>query len=256
MAKEKLTRAQNEALRILTDLNEKLTLLEKWLQKNEISQELYNSYTNKLMNRAMKDVRPSCDTENDEYCGLAIESEMQRFLGNLRAKLNLYLSNRSIDKAKLSEDEMFMFKAFINHYPQLKSKINRLLVVGLRYPDKRLNKICEEYILKYRIIQAINYADTAFWIMLWEDGNFVPRNAIRLMVVKDGERFKLNSCFRPELIRELIPLVEFQRDKELKRLNWVKTLSDAQKRETEVTRKQKRLDSFNCLLKLLSEALN
>ena len=50
MAKERFTRQQNEELGQIKDLNGKFALLEQWLKNNEISEELYNSKVNQLIN--------------------------------------------------------------------------------------------------------------------------------------------------------------------------------------------------------------
>lgn len=255
MAKERFTRQQNEALGKTKDLTEKFALLEQWLKNNEIPEKLYNSQINKLINRAMKDAKPSFDLDDRTDYGLAIESEIQELIDRLRANLNLFLSNRDKEKAKISSSDMLLFKKYINEYPQLKSKVNRLLIVGLRYPDNELNRICEEYIQQYRLIQRVNFADCSFWLLLWEDGNLVPLNAIRLMLVKKENGYVLNPCFGKHLIAELIPSVEFQRDKEKLRLKWAMSLSDPAKRFSETERKQKRLNAFECLLNLLKSKL-
>jgi hypothetical protein len=252
MAKQKMTRQQNELLGKTKELGEKFALLERWLREGEISTEMYNSTINKLINRSMKDVKPSFDLEDRTGYGLAVEPEIQEFLDRLRTNLNLFLSNRDKERAKISPSDMLLFQKYINEYPQLRSKVNRLLIVGLRYPDKDLNRICEEYILQHRLINKVNFADCSFWLLLWEDGNLVPMNAIRLMTVKtENGRYALNPCFNKYLITELIPLVEFQKDKEKLRLKWAMGLSNPAKKIVEVERKQKRLNAFECLLNLL-----
>jgi hypothetical protein len=257
MAKEKLTRTQNETLGQINDLNEKFALLEQWQKEGQISRSLYNSIVNKLINRAMKSVKPSIDMDDRTGYKLAVEPKIQRLIEKLRTNINLYLSERNKSKVKISEKDLKDFQFYINNYPQLKSKVNRLLIVGLRYPDEQLNRICEEYIRKCRLIEVeqFKHADTMFWLMLWEDGNLVPLNAVRLMLVKTGKDYDLSPCFDKHLISLLIPLVEFQRDKEQQRLNWVKTISDPVVRAKENERKQKRLDTFNCLLSLMHKKL-
>ena len=255
MAKEKLTRTQNETLGKIKDLDEKFVILEQWLKEEQISQSLYNSTVNKLINRAMKSAKPSIDLDDKTGYGLAVEPEMQRLIEKLRTNLNLYLSERNKTKAKISATDLYNFERYIYDYPQLKSKVNRLLIVGLRYPDEQLNRICEKYIREHRLIESIKHTDTAFWLLLWEDGNLVPLNAVRLMLVKTDNGYDLSPCFRNHLLTLLIPLVEFQRDKEQHRLNWVKTISDPVVRAKENERKQKRLDTFNCLLSLMKKKL-
>ena len=255
MAKERFTRQQNEELGQIKDLNGKFALLEQWLKNNEISEELYNSKVNQLINRSMKDAKPSFDLDDKSVSGLAVETQIQELIDRLRTNLNLFLSNRNKEQAKISSSDMILFKKYINEWPQLKSKVNRLLVVGLRYPDKELNSVCEEYILQHRLIEKIRHADCSFWLLLWEDGNLVPLNAIRLMTVKTDNGYILNPCFNKYLITELIPSVEFQRDKEKIRLIWAQSLKDPKKRATEVERKQKRLNAFECLLNLMRNVL-
>ena len=253
MAKERFSRQQNEALGQVKDLNEKFALLEQWLKNKEITEELYNSQINKLINRTMKDAKPSFDLDDKITYKVAAESEIQQLIDRLRKNLNSYLSNRDKSKAKISETDMYYFKRYINEYPYLKSKINRLLIVGLRYPDVELNHVCEEYIKAHRLIEEIKYADYSFWLLLWEDGNLVPLNAVRLMLIKTDNGYKLNPCFNKVLANELIPMVKFQRDKEIVRLKWATSLKNPEKRRVEVERKQKRLDAFNCLLELLQK---
>jgi hypothetical protein len=257
MAKKcKLTRNQNELLGKTKDLREKFSLLEQWLRQGEISTELYNSTVNKLINRSMKDAKPSFDLDDRTGYGLAIEAQIQELIDRLRANLNLFLSKRDKEQAKISLSDMVLFKKYINEYPHLRSKVNRLLIVGLRYPDKELNSVCEEYILQHRLIEKIKHADCSFWLLLWEDGNLVPLNAVRLMTVKtETGGYALSPCFNKFLIAELIPSVQFQRDKEKLRLEWAMGLSDPTKRALEVKRKQKRLNAFECLLNLLKNSL-
>lgn len=254
MAKRKkiLSRGQYRQLGFCEDTTEKFSLLEHWLGTEEISKEVYNSQINRIVNRVMKKAKPSVDLEDVRYysCHLTVEGKMQKFLDTLRRRLNSYLRERNTFAVKLSLNELQIFKLYLYSSPYLKSKINKLLIVGLRYPDVELNKICEEYIRSEKLIQSINHADAAFWLSLWEDTNLVPLNAVRLMIVETAEGYKLNPCFNQFLISELLPLIEFQRDKEVLRLEWAKSLKDTQKREAETARKQKRLDAFNCLLEL------
>jgi hypothetical protein len=254
MAKEKLNRKQNEHLGRITDLNEKFDLLEQWLKDEQISQELYNSTINKLINRAMKNAKPSFDLDDRTDYRLVIEAEIQELIDRLRTKLNLFLSNRDKEKAKISSSDMELYKHYVECFPQLKSKVNRLLIIGLRYPDIKINKLAEEYVLKYKFCEQIKFTDMAFWLMLWEDGNLVPMNAVRLMLVKTENSYKLNHCFNSYLIKELLPLVKFQRDKEIIRLRWAQSLKNPEKKKTEIERKQKRLDAFNCLLEILQKS--
>lgn len=251
MAKN-LKRWQNEQLGTAESPAEKFKLLEDWLEKGEISESQYNFSVNKIINRTMKSVKPSVDINDRAFYRTSAEAKLQSYLEFLRRRLTAYLKSRHPFDAKLSVGEVMMFKRYLEEYPYIKSKINRLLIVGLRYPDKEINEIAEEFILKHKIYSQINHADYAFWLMLWEDGNLVPMNAVRLMLNNTEKGFELKPCFKHDtrLMEELKPLIEFQRDKEILRLEWAKSLKDKEKREAEVERKQRRLDTFECLLKL------
>ena len=247
-----LNRNQNELLGSQKTLNEKFSLLESWLNNGEITPSQYNFCVNKIINRAMKSVKPSIDVNDKAFFRTNTEAQLQAFLDKLRKQLNNWLKSRSNLDARLLPGQLSLFKFYMEEYPYVRSKINRLLIIGLRYPDKELNKVAEEYVLKMKIYEPINHADYAFWLMLWEDGNLVPLNAIRLML-RENEKgdYELKTCFKHDtrLKEELKPLIEFQRDKEIVRLQWAQSLKDLQKREIEVKRKQQRLDAFEALLK-------
>lgn len=245
-----LKRWQNEKLGQEESLSRKFSLLESWLSEGQITSEQYNSYIRKIINRAMKSIKPYVDVNDVCFYRTATEAKLQSFLELLQRKLNHYLDTRDELLAKLSEGHLIMFREYMEEYPYVRSKINRLLIIGLRYPDKRLNKLAEEYILKFKIHDQINQADFAFWIMLWDDGNIVPLNAIRLMLNETENGFELKPCFNGLLKYELKPLIEFQMEKEKIRLQWAESLKDEAKRKIEITRKQRRLDAFECFLKL------
>jgi hypothetical protein len=234
-----LNRNQNELLGSQKTLNEKFSLLESWLNNGEITSSQYNFCVNKIINRAMKSVKPSIDVNDKAFYRTDTEAKLQAFLDLLRKQLNRWLESRSNLDARLLPGQLNLFKFYMDEYPYIKSKINRLLIVGLRYPDKEFNKVAEEYVLKMKIYEPINHADYAFWLMLWEDGNLVPLNAIRLMLNKTVDGYDLKPCFKYDarLMKELKPLIEFQRDKEIVRLQWAQSLKDLQKREIEVKRK-------------------
>ncbi len=246
-----LKRWQNEQLGKTASLAEKFKLLENWLETHEIDENQYNFCINKIINRTMKNAKPSIDINDRAFFRTSTEAKLQSFLELLRKRLNTYLSNRRVFDAKLSSEELATFKHYLDEYPYIKSKINRLLIVGLRYPDKELNAIAEKFILEHKIYGPINQTDYAFWLMLWEDGNLVPMNAVRLMLNKTETGFTLKPCFKHNqyLMQELKPLIEFQRDKEIVRLQWAQSLKDPKKKAAEVERKQQRLDTFECLLK-------
>jgi hypothetical protein len=100
---------------------------------------------------------------------------------------------------------------------------------------------------------ATYYNDDAFWLLLWEDGNLVPLDAVRLMIKNDNDNIVINNVFDKRLISNLIPLIEIQRDKEINRLMWAQSLDNNSQREKEVARKTRRLEAFNTLLKAANE---
>ncbi len=255
MAKERFSRQQNDALKNASTLEEKFELLNEWKENGEISVTLFNEKTNELINKAMRKVKPaSVDFSDNGMYKTVIEGEIQTFINQLRNRINKYLSHRDKHSAQLEEKDIENYQRYLEKYGYLRSKINRLLIVGLRYPDYRLNQISEEYIKKNKMFPETRWADSAFWLLLWEDGNLVPINAVRLMIVDNGKgEFELNPCFNKHLILELMPLVEFQRDKEKIRLEWAKKLRNTEQRKAEVERKQKRLDFFNCLLEVMKK---
>ena len=255
MAKEKFSRQQNDALRNASSLEEKFDLLNEWKEKGEISSALFNEKTNELINKTMRKVKPTTiDFSDNGMYKTVIEGEIQAFIDQLRNKINRYLSHRDKYSTKVSEEEIETFQKYLLKYGHLRSKVNRLLIIGLRYPDYRLNMLSEEYIKKHKMFPEQRWADSAFWLLLWEDGNLVPLNAVRLMIVDNGKgKFEINPCFNKHLILELMPLVEFQRDKEKLRLAWGKKLRNLEQRKAEVERKQKRLDFFNCLLEVMKK---
>ena len=255
MAKERFSRTQNDALRNASTLEEKFELLNEWKEKGEISVTLFNEKTNELINKAMRQIKPaSIDFSDNGMYKTVIEGEIQAFIDMLRNKINKYLSHRDKRSARLEEKDIETFQRYLEKYGYLRSKINRLLIVGLRYPDYRLNQLSEEYIKKNKMFPEQRWTESSFWLLLWEDGNLVPLNAVRLMIVDNGKgEFELNPCFNKHLVLELIPLVEFQRDKEKLRLEWARKLRNLEQRKAEVERKQKRLDFFNCLLEVMKK---
>lgn len=242
-----LSREKNEILAQETDVSKKFQLLEQWLNEKDISLNQYNNYISKIINRAIP--KPPTHQEPRCFYRTSVEAKLQNLIERLRSKLNSYLNSRNTFDAKLSDTEIQHFAQYIEEYFYVRSKINQLLIIGLRYPDKKLNKLAEEYILKLKIYTQINQADFSFWTMLWSD-NFVPLNAIRIMLNESNETTKLNPCFTASMLHVLKPLIEYQRDKEILRLKWAKSLQNKEKREKEVTRKQHRLDAFDKLLSL------
>lgn len=254
----RLTADQNLALRGL-NLQEKLDRLHHWKKSGEITQETFNFLSNKWINKETKKVmglknplakRGNENAERSTCSKSIVEGEMQKFLDKLRNKLNSYLATRCTEICELTDTELEEFRKYLYQYSYYRSKINRLLIVGLRFPDKRVTEICGCFINTSR--KHSNYQDFTFWGMLWEDGNLVPLDAVRLMLLKNGDKYQIDTCFEPSLIKSLIPLIEVQRDKEIQRLKWAQSL-EGKEREKEVARKTRRLEAFNILLDAAAE---
>lgn len=256
----KLTTEQNLALRDKS-LEEKLNLLHLWRKQELITLETFNCLSNKWINRESRRISGTSsplrkkDNENAERSSTSctksiIEGEMQYFLEYLRKQLNEYIAKRCKESVQLTNDEISKFNKYLTQYLCYRSKINRLLIVGLRFPDKRLNEICYKYISEHR--KSSHFQDFTFWGLLWEDGNLVPLDAVRLMLIKKNKQFSIDPYFDRHLIRNLIPAIEFQRDKEIQRLKWAQSL-DGEEYEREVARKTRRLEAFNILLNAAAE---
>jgi hypothetical protein len=264
MARQKaknLKADQNMALQGLT-LQEKLNLLHNWKRCGEISDHQYNHFSNLFINKearkqlsTVKSLKRSVYDNDDRGCArTCTEGEIQTFIDKLRSNLTDFLTCRENTELDLSENQIALFRKYIYEYPFYRSKINRLLIVGLRYPNKSLNKISSEYVKAYKM--ATYYNDDAFWLLLWEDGNLVPLDAVRLMIKNDNDNIVINNVFDKRLISNLIPLIEIQRDKEINRLMWAQSLDNNSQREKEVARKTRRLEAFNTLLKAANEYVN
>lgn len=255
----KLTTDQNLALKGL-NLQEKLDMLHRWKQRGEITQETFNFLSNKWINKETKKVmglknplarRGNENAEQRLSSNRAVvEGEMMNFLNMMRNKLNSYIANRCTESCLLTDTEFEKLKKYLFEYPCYRSKINRLLIVGLRFPDKRVTELCAEFIDVNR--KHSHYKDFTFWGMLWEDGNLVPLDAVRMMLTPNNGKYQIDTCFEPSLIKSLIPLIEVQRDKEIQRLKWAQSL-EGKEREKEVARKTRRLEAFNILLDAAAE---
>lgn len=252
MAKEKLNKAQNMALQGL-NLQEKLNLLHDWKKEGTISQEQFNFFSNHWITRDGKkalgtpDALKRMNNENRTSGKMVIEIEMEKFLNALQNKLNLYLTQRN--PIPLSSREKQAFWLYITKYSQYRSLSNRILVLALRYPDKELNEMAVELVKAKK--KNSRLPDIHFWSLLWAD-NLVPMDAVRLMLKKSKDGYEIDPCFSSTTIKDLLPLIEAQRDKEITRLKWAQSL-EGREREREIARKTRRLNAFNILLQAAHE---
>lgn len=249
MAKEKLSYEQNIALKDL-NLQEKLNLLHEWKKSGEISKAAFQCFSDLWIKKestkafSKKDALRRYSDENSKRNApkSVVESEIKSFTEMLRGKINDFVTYRRKDTCQITSEEWNKFLNYVRNYSYYNSLINRLIVVGLRYPDKELNKFCCDYVKEHR------QNDILFWVLLWEDSNLVPMDAVRLMLLKKDDGFAIKSkYFSLRLIRDLIPLIELQRDKEIERLRWAQML-DGTEHEVQVARKSQRLNAFNILL--------
>lgn len=254
MIKPKLTTAQNLQLKDLS-LQEKLNLLHDWKKSGEISQQVFEHFSNLWIKKESKKMileknplrrRAGENLEKPSSSRLAVEGEINVFISKLRRNLKSYISERNVPGCKLSDEEMAEFQKFVrNYFRYCRLPINQLLILGLRYPDKELNSFCAKFIQEHKKNALI--VDYYFWGSLWEDTDFVPLDAVRLMVVKINGNYEIDKCFDAGFIKSILPLIEAQRDKEALRLTQAQML-EGKEREQQVARKMHRLNAFNLLI--------
>lgn len=255
--KPKLSAEQNLQLKGL-DLQQKLELLYNWYKKGTVSKGAFEHLSNAWINRESKresnlvaiPVHPWDNFERTcPYS--AIEGQIQCFIEKLRGYIKDYISNRSKVGTMLTAKEIETFKNYVTTYFAVyPAKISRLLIIGLRYPDesKTINKFCADWIEKESLNHSKNYYDDShFWSLLWEDGNLVPMDAIRLMLVQRDDVYSINPRFSPRTIKALLPYIAAQRDKEITRLKLAQMRDDGD-HEAQVQRKMTRLKTFNLLI--------
>ena len=248
MSKEKLSYEQNIALKDL-NLQEKLNLLHQWKKSKEITQAAFEHFSNLWIKKESKKVildknplrRFPEETKRLSSSRSVVEGEIMEFNQFLRSRINLHIANRNVD-VTLTDQEFGKFQRYIKDYPYYHALINRMVILGLRFPDQRLNDFCYDFAKENRKDNA------SFWLLLWEDVDFVALDAVRLMLIKKEDEHIINEkSFSRGLVKELIPLIEGQREKEVERLSWAQML-EGQERERQMARKSHRLNAFNLLL--------
>jgi hypothetical protein len=235
MKKEKLAPKMQMQLKGLS-LEEKVVQAQAWHADGLISRALLEELTNRWHTKASKKAL-GCQVENSLPTRTCVQGEMRSFTNLLKSRLNKWLSDRVSD-VRLSADEIVEFQKYLKLTYIHRNEVNTMVIIGLRYPDARLNELCEEFIEAHR---KNRNSDFDFWMAVWSDAHIVPMNAVRLMTNKTGQ---IEPCFDRDLIKLLIPKIKQQRDKEAQRLEWAESLNDAKS----IARKQRRLQSFNALL--------
>ena len=251
--KPKLSKELNQELIGLT-LQQKLDILHKWKLKRKISDEIFNFYSRYWIEKDSKKLRSSqtlrkIPTEN-LVCrchGLAAEGEVQSFLDYIRSISKEYFIKPSCSGVVITSNELKKFKKYVeNYFVLLPDKVYRLLIEGLRFPDSsgEINAFCNKWITS---CPRDYYQETHFWFLLWEEGSFVPMDAIRLMLEKTDGVYQINKRFDVALIAELLPKFIVHRNMEMIRLENAQRLTGAE-RDREVSRKIRRLEAFNLLI--------
>jgi hypothetical protein len=234
MKVKKLTADQNRSLEGLT-LQEKLQKLIEWRVAGLATQEQLNYYSNFWITRESKK-KFNTEPKISPKARTVVELEMNRLIDDLRQKLSAYIGERKLFEVKVSDEKKAEIRKYLNQYGYL-PKINNLLILGLRYPDKELNHICAEYIKMHKLGLG------SLWLDLWRD-DLVPADAVRLMM--DGD--KISSEFSPSLVSRLLPLMKVQQEKEVIRLVWAESSDDGS-----TARKEARIAEFNKLIKAAEE---
>lgn len=258
--KPKLTTAQNMRLKDL-GLQEKLNLLHQWKKNGEISQQAFEHFSNLWIKKESRKViaasnplrRRSGENLEKLCCRSVVEGEIRHLINNMRSKINNYIAERNIEGYSLTADGMAQFKKYVtSNFRCYKLLVNQLLILGLRYPDKELNRFCERFIAENK---KRPFTDYYFWGSLWEDPDFVPLDAVRLMLKKENDKYQIDPCFAFTFIQSILPLMEAQRDKEVLRLAQAQML-EGKEREQQVARKMHRLTAFNTLIEAAKEYCN
>lgn len=240
MTKEKLTPNQNMAMKDMS-LEQKVEYLASLRDHKSITPHLYNQLVNNFINKEMRKDLPIGQRNGFYKTQTTVDLQMKQMIELLRSKIKDFIAFRNDEAAKLSMDNVALYKRLLNIY-WVKPLIDELLILGLRYPDKRLTEIASRYIQEYRI--SLASADEEFWLLLWSDPHFVPLDAVRIMM--DTEEHRIYPCFKG-IIHKLEPYIKFQRDKEQTRLNLVKYEDSSIVRAKE-ERRSDRLMKFEELL--------
>ena len=233
----KLTADQYRSLEGLT-LEEKLEKLIEWKRSEEVTLEQMNYFSNLWITRAMKKKLPE-QPKVSLKARTVVEGEMNKLIDDLRNRIATFVTKRKLEDVKLSEKVKEAVRKYLDQYRYL-PKIDELLVLGLRYPDKDLNTICAQHIKAYKL------GSTVLWVSLWRD-DLVPLDAVRLML--DGGN--ISSKFSQSLVSRLLPLMKEQQEKEIIRLVWAKSNNDGSN-----ARKEGRIAEFNRLINAAEAYIN
>lgn len=226
----KLNANQNRTLGGCTTLDEKLSLLATWRRTNEIDLYQYRWFTNKWINRYKKEILSPTPVQHQDI-------ELTKMNNELRKKITLrvlfptlYLDSPS--KAKLTK--------CLETGSSYRHQENELLALALRCPHENLAEIAGEYVAAHRVKKLPIGASHSLWRTVWND-EYVPMDAIRIMMPQTDETSVLKNCFGKVFLSELYPLVKVHKEREVFR-------RDAALSYEETALAEKRIRAFNTLL--------
>ena len=242
-----LTKESNLILKDLSPEQRKEKIRE-WYQTGKISKEQYNALSLKNIKKEINHKHPVPERNRRKHRKNSQEIEMTNLRHCLNARLKNYLATRDERASKLSYYEYQKFKDLITQFPYCWDEVNKLLEIGLRYPEPSLNEFCVKFIESS--LKKKSITNHTLWFMLWENGHLVPNDTIRLMLNKEGN---IDDYFSPFLIRYLIPLMQIHLEKENLRLREAhskptKNATDVAAKEKDIERKTQRVEAFNNLI--------
>lgn len=231
-SKLNLSTDQNKQLVGLT-VKERLETLKMWLENGEITSLQFQYFKDRWIKRATK-IR---GTKNLSKSRTVAEGEFNQLIDGLRSRLR-FINSEDEGFFRLSEDERQAISYYLTEYSR-SSKIDDLLVIGLRYPDEDFN------LLSFAYVKRLRMGIESFWVKAWED-SYIPADTIRLMYDEDD---KISKSFSLKVLETLFPLIRKQCEKEVLRM-W------ASPNYEDMVREHKRLNSFNKLVKDVSKKIN
>lgn len=224
---------QNRTLGGCTTLDEKLSLLATWRRTNEIDIYQYRWFTNKWINRYKKEMLTPTPIQHQDIVLTRMNNELRQKI-TLRVLFpTLYLDSPS--KAK--------FTKCLETGSAYRHQENELLALALRCPHENLAEIAGEYVAAHRVKKLPIGASHSLWRTVWND-EYVPMDAIRIMIPQTDETSVLKNCFGKVFLSELYPLVKVHKEREVFR-------RDAALSREETALAEKRIRAFDKLLKTI-----
>lgn len=187
-----------------------------------------------------------------ERAAQTCQEEIRKFADYINGKCERYVENRDLEMAMLSagEDNAFRKIVVFGYRPgasnfELQAIVEGMLIDGLRYPDKKINDFCVDF-LKREQEKTVSWT---LWMNLWSRP-FVPADAVRLMMFsEDGIDFSRNSQFN-ELTHVLAGKIHRHLENEYRRLEEAEKIAVPYIRIKEMSRKQRRIRLFKTLIQV------